>query len=45
MLDPVAHDRQTALAPERGKCAAGIGRPSLGLRPRFVRPNPGAVSS
>ena len=36
MLDPVAHDRQTALT-QREKCAARARRPSLGLRPRFVR--------
>jgi len=39
-LDPVAHDRQTALTPQREKCAAGDGRPSLGLCPRSVRPTP-----
>jgi hypothetical protein len=26
--------------PQRDKCAAGVGRPSLGLRPRSVRPTP-----
>src|SRR5580704_4478788 len=36
MLDPVAHDRQTALT-QREKCAARARRPSLGLRPCFVR--------
>jgi hypothetical protein len=36
MLDPVAHDRQTALT-QREKCAARARRPSLGLRPRLVR--------
>src|SRR6202162_5834344 len=34
--DPVAHDRQTALT-QREKCAARARRPSLGLRPCFVR--------
>ena len=42
-LLPAAHDRQRALPKaktHREKCAAGAGRPSLGLRPRSVRPAP-----